>query len=98
MSLRGTRCGSGTTSSASAWENLLPGQAAQFFIPSGATFNSPERVTIANPPAGRWTAVIVGFTIFGLDGKPDDPDKTNGRIDLFTFQATAEGKMLEAKR
>lgn len=64
----------------------------------GATVNSPERATIANPTPGHWTAVIVGFTIFRHDGKPDDPDKAKGRVDLFTFQATADGKTLRAKR
>ncbi len=64
----------------------------------GATINSPERVTIASPLAGTWRAVIVGFTIFRHDGKPDDPDKAKGRIDLFTFQAQADGKTLRARR
>jgi subtilisin family serine protease len=67
-------------------------------IETGATENSPERVAIANPTGGRWTARIIGLTIFRHDGKPDDPDKLNGRHDLFTFQAKADGRMLKARR
>ncbi len=64
----------------------------------GASVNSPERVTLRNPTAGTWRAVIVGFTIFRPDGKPDDPDKTKGRVDLFTFQAQADGTTLKVRR
>lgn len=37
---------------------------------AGATSASPERVTIATPISGTWTAVIVGFTIH--DDRGDD--------------------------
>jgi len=30
----------------------------------GATINSPERATIANPAAGTWTIIVDGFTVF----------------------------------
>ncbi len=56
----------------------------------GATLNSPERVTIATPAAGRWTAVISGFTIQqhrGSDSK-----------DTFTFRASVDGKRLKVAR
>jgi hypothetical protein len=31
---------------------------------AGATINSPERATIANPGAGTWTIIVDGFTVF----------------------------------
>jgi subtilisin family serine protease len=34
---------------------------------AGATLNSPETVTIVNPPAGNWTLIVGGFTVFGKD-------------------------------
>jgi subtilisin family serine protease len=34
---------------------------------AGATFASPETVTISNPQAGTWTLVVAGFTVFGRD-------------------------------
>lgn len=37
----------------------------------GATLNSPERVTINNPDAGLWTAIIQGFTVHGINLGPD---------------------------
>jgi subtilisin family serine protease len=48
---------------------------------SGATSSSPERVEIANPMAGRWTAVIQGFTIHGPE-------------DAYSFRAEADGRRL----
>jgi subtilisin family serine protease len=35
----------------------------------GATAASPERVVIANPPAGTWSALIDGFTVFTHDSR-----------------------------
>jgi subtilisin family serine protease len=67
-------------------------------ITSGATLNSPERVAIANPIPGRWTAILVGFTIHRHDGKPEDPSKEHGRKDTFTLTATADGARLKARR
>ena len=58
-------------------------------IQSGATLNSPERVTINNPAAGRWTAAIIGFTVHGNRGRDDDP-----KTDVYTFRADADGTLL----
>jgi hypothetical protein len=33
------------------------------FVTAAATINSPERATIANPPAGNWIAHVDGFTV-----------------------------------
>ena len=67
-------------------------------IDDGATINSPERVEIAKPMPGRWTAVLVGFTIHRHDGKPEDPRKENGRKDVFSLTATAHGVRLKVRR
>jgi hypothetical protein len=45
---------------------IAPGGTVNF---AGATANSPERVTIQNPPAGTWTILVNGFTVFGKDEK-----------------------------
>ncbi len=45
---------------------------------AGATFSSPERVVIANPPAGIWVALVQGFTIHGNEAR-------------FRLRATADG-------
>ena len=34
------------------------------FIFTGASFNSPETVTIPRPQAGLWTMYVIGFTVF----------------------------------
>lgn len=67
-------------------------------IGGGATLNSPERVAIANPMPGRWTAILVGFTIRRQDGKPEDPSAEDGRTEAFTLTATADGVTLKARR
>jgi hypothetical protein len=67
-------------------------------INSGATINSPENIEIADPMPGRWTAVLVGFEIHRHDGKPEDPSKENGRTDVFSLTATADGVRLKAKQ
>jgi hypothetical protein len=61
----------------------------------GASLNSPERVEIAKPTPGRWTAAIIGFTIHGTrgherHGRHDGPEK-----DFYTFRAEADGKRLK---
>jgi hypothetical protein len=59
----------------------------------GATVDSPERVVIGNPAAGRWTAAIIGFTIHDngafAKGRDDGPQK-----DVYTFRAEADGRRL----
>jgi hypothetical protein len=62
----------------------------------GATANSPERVEIANPAPGRWTAAIIGFTIYGNRGH--DPDDDGPRKDVYTFFAEADGTRLKHVR
>ncbi len=49
------------------------------FFFEGATFDSPERVSITSPEAGTWTAYIFGFTVWQ---KPDDKVKLWADIDL----------------
>lgn len=44
-----------------------PGGGAANF--SGATINSPETVTIANPTPGTWTLFVDGFTVAGKNEK-----------------------------
>jgi hypothetical protein len=56
----------------------------------GATTASPERVTIANPMPGTWTAVISGFTIH--DTWSWGPWETH---DIFSFVALADGVRLK---
>ena len=60
---------------------------------SGATINSPERVEIANPAPGRWTAAIIGLTIHGNRGHVG---RTASRRDVFALRAEADGKRLKA--
>lgn len=52
----------------------------------GATFMSPERVTIDNPTPGIWTILVDGFTVAGLTGA-NPPDE-------WTLRVTADGKRL----
>ena len=47
----------------------------------GATAASPERVVIANPPPGVWTALINGFTV-------------QFNQELWSLTATADGARL----
>jgi subtilisin family serine protease len=54
----------------------------------GATINTPERVTIANPTPGVWTAHIQGFQINSLYNVFN--------ADLYTLRATADGHALPA--
>lgn len=52
----------------------------------GATFNAPEKVSIANPTPGVWTAQIFGFQINSIF------DLFNS--DIWTLRATADGVRL----
>ncbi len=65
-------------------------------IDLGATANSPERVEIADPTPGRWTAAIVGFTIFGHRGHERHAGDDGPRKDVYTFRAEADGRRLKA--
>ena len=56
-------------------------------IPLGATLSSPERVEIANPLSGRWTAAIIGFTVHANSG--------GRRKDPYTLRVEADGKRLK---
>ena len=64
---------------------------------SGATLASPERVAIANPAPGRWTAAIIGFTVHGTRGHEHGPHgpKEGPQKDVYTFRAEADGKRLK---
>lgn len=53
--------------------------------PAGGTLNSPERVSVANPAAGTWQLLVSGFAI-------------QGRSDVFTVTATADGARLKIKK
>jgi hypothetical protein len=50
---------------------------------AGATLNSPETATIANPVAGQWTAVVDGFSIASTGG------------DRFTLRIAVDGVVLK---
>jgi uncharacterized protein YfaP (DUF2135 family) len=54
----------------------------------GATIDSPERVTIANPAAGTWQILVNGFTIYDRVGfdrwKKSRNDNTDQyKLDIF---------------
>jgi hypothetical protein len=53
----------------------------------GATLNSPERVTLTNPVAGRWTLVVSGFAVNSIKNPSDARD-------VFVLTAAADGKRL----
>lgn len=72
-------------------------------IEDGATLNSPERVEIANPTPGTWTALIIGFTINDPHGAEiaTDGDNDDGRTaprEPFSFRAIADGVRLKAAK
>ena len=46
----------------------------------GATESNPEHVTIANPPAGNWLAVIIGFDVAGRSDKYELRVALDGRV------------------
>jgi hypothetical protein len=66
-------------------------------VVDGATANSPERVTIANPAPGRWTAAITGFAVHGTRGHEDHLGHSP-RKDIYAFRAAADGRRLRARR
>jgi len=51
---------------------------------AGATINSPERVSVANPAAGVWTIVVDGFQV-------------NTRSDTFKLRVNLDGKTVKIK-
>ena len=55
--------------------------------------NSPERVEIADPMPGRWTARIIGVTIHDSRGR--DRHRRDKQKDIYTFRAEADGKRLK---
>jgi subtilisin family serine protease len=67
-------------------------------IISGATANSPERVEIGNPAAGRWTAAIIGFTIHGNRGHDVTSTGDSPQKDAYTFLAEVDGRRLKEVR
>jgi hypothetical protein len=50
----------------------------------GASFNSPERVTLANPLAGTWTILVDGFEV-------------NSKSDLFKVRVNLDGTVIKIK-
>jgi hypothetical protein len=62
----------------------------------GATLNSPERVTLKNPAAGAWKALVNGFTING--DFDDDHNQGFGwrrvKRDDFELRITVDGVRL----
>jgi hypothetical protein len=64
----------------------------------GATADSPERVLVENPAAGRWTAAIEGFTIHGHRGHERHHGDDGPQKDVYTFRAEADGKRLKEVR
>jgi hypothetical protein len=65
---------------------------------SGATANSPERVAIANPMAGRWQVIVIGFTVHGARGHEGHIKDDGHRKDVYTFRAEADGRRLKQVR
>ena len=49
-------------------------------VTTGATLNSPEIATVANPPAGNWFAIVEGFTIHAGDDKVDLRIDVDGEV------------------
>jgi len=52
---------------------------------AGATSNSPERVTIANPAAGAWKALVQGLDIF-TSSNDDQTAAASQRVDRDSFE------------
>ena len=67
-------------------------------LDAGVSINSPERVFVESPAAGRWRVVIHGYEVFRPDGRLDDPDQMRGRVDDFTLRVTADGRTLKPAR
>jgi len=49
-------------------------------IVDGATESNPERVTVANPPAGNWLVVISGFDVAGRSDKYELRVALDGKV------------------
>jgi hypothetical protein len=47
---------------------------------SGATLNAPERVRLANPPAGNWLVVVNGFDVAGRQDRYELRVALDGRV------------------
>jgi subtilisin family serine protease len=56
--------------------------------------SSPERIRIANPAGGRWTAAIIGLTIHGHGGHESQGGEES-HTDVYTLRADADGKRLK---
>jgi len=56
----------------------------------GATLASPERVVIANPLAGEWTALVQAFAVYSA------PHGRKPAREQFTLRVTADGKRVKA--
>jgi hypothetical protein len=61
-------------------------------FPPGATFNSPERLVVANPQPGDWTVIVNGFTIHSVGGRGH-----SGR-DQFTLRVSADGSPVGGRK
>jgi subtilisin family serine protease len=51
---------------------------------AGASFDSPERASVANPLAGTWTIFVDGFEV-------------NSKADVFKLRANLDGKIIKIK-
>ena len=61
----------------------------------GSTVSCPERVSILNPAAGKWNALITGFTVNGdSDDGHDSGDSRRLRHDDFELRVTVDGVRL----
>jgi len=58
-------------------------------LTSGATLNSPERVVVANPAAGRWTVLVDGFIVWDTNRGP------RSGTDRFVLRVSADGKPIQ---
>jgi hypothetical protein len=54
-------------------------------VPPGATLNSPERVVVPNPQAGRWVVVVDGFTVWDTNRGP------RSGTDRYVLRVSADG-------
>jgi len=54
-------------------------------FPPGATLNSPERVSVLHPAAGRWLVVVNGFTVWDTNRGP------RSGTDRYVLRVSADG-------